>query len=69
MGQVLVLFPYAFSLAWLSERGIGVVVSPELPSAFEVIWQVIAFVLWEEIGFYYSHRLFHQPELYARFHK
>lgn len=40
-----------------------------LPNLAEIICHLICFVLIEEVGFYYSHRLFHSPYFYKRFHK
>ncbi len=34
-----------------------------------VLTDIIVFSLWEEIGFYYSHRLIHMPGMYKRIHK
>lgn len=40
-----------------------------LPSVLTVIVHLAAFVVFEEIGFYYSHRLFHWGPLYKWIHK
>jgi len=41
----------------------------ELPTLYEVVRDLV--VLWTifEVYFYYTHRLFHQPFFYQRFHK
>ncbi|XP_066271951.1 fatty acid hydroxylase domain-containing protein 2-like isoform X2 [Branchiostoma lanceolatum] len=41
----------------------------ELPWFHWVVVELIVFVLVEEVMFYYSHRLLHQPFLYKRVHK
>lgn len=42
---------------------------PGLPSAWEVVRDVVGFILVEEVGFYYSHRAMHAPGLYRHIHK
>jgi sterol desaturase/sphingolipid hydroxylase (fatty acid hydroxylase superfamily) len=41
----------------------------ELPTFNRVLLDFVIIALAEEIGFYYSHRLFHWPPLYKRVHK
>lgn len=41
----------------------------ELPSVWRILSEILVFAIIEEIGFYYAHRLFHQPALYKRYHK
>lgn len=41
----------------------------ELPTVQWVLLELTIFLLFEEIGFYYSHRLFHHPRLYKHIHK
>ncbi|XP_018026937.1 fatty acid hydroxylase domain-containing protein 2 [Hyalella azteca] len=43
--------------------------SPSLPTFQWVLYELVVCVLVEEVGFYYSHRLFHHRLLYKRFHK
>lgn len=43
--------------------------SPTLPGPFEVVFGVARSVLIREIGFYYVHRIFHLPSIYAGVHK
>lgn len=43
--------------------------SSQLPTFHWVIFELIICILMEEIGFYYSHRLFHHRMLYKHFHK
>lgn len=40
-----------------------------LPTWPIILRDLLVFVLVEELGFYYSHRLFHHPRFYRRFHK
>ncbi|TWW75085.1 fatty acid hydroxylase domain-containing protein 2 [Takifugu flavidus] len=47
----------------------GTPCSPELPTFHRALMELAFFSILEEIMFYYSHRLFHQPNLYKRFHK
>ncbi|KAK5918262.1 hypothetical protein CgunFtcFv8_003041 [Champsocephalus gunnari] len=42
---------------------------PELPAFHWALAELAFFSLLEEFMFYYSHRLFHHPSLYKRFHK
>ncbi|KAF1378301.1 hypothetical protein PFLUV_G00189120 [Perca fluviatilis] len=42
---------------------------PELPTFHWALMELAFFAILEEIMFYYSHRLFHQPGLYKQFHK
>ncbi|GMT12026.1 hypothetical protein PFISCL1PPCAC_3323, partial [Pristionchus fissidentatus] len=41
----------------------------ELPSPLTCLYHVAWFSVFEEIGFYYSHRLFHHKSLYKHVHK
>ncbi|KAF8981901.1 hypothetical protein BGZ46_002142 [Entomortierella lignicola] len=41
----------------------------ELPTIWDLAKESIGFLTIEEIGFYYGHRLLHQPRFYKRFHK
>lgn len=47
----------------------GITIDVPFPSTLSFIWQFIVCIIVEEIGFYYSHRLFHHPLFYSRFHK
>ncbi|XP_076449132.1 fatty acid hydroxylase domain-containing protein 2-like [Babylonia areolata] len=40
-----------------------------LPSFWRLLGEIGVFAVFEEIGFYYLHRLFHHPFLYKRVHK
>jgi len=42
---------------------------PVLPSFHWVVIELAVFILMEEFGFYYSHRLMHHPRLYKHIHK
>lgn len=43
--------------------------STELPGFHWVLFEIGIFTLVEEVGFYYSHRLFHHPRIYRFIHK
>lgn len=40
-----------------------------LPTFHRIVFDLILFILIEEVGFYYSHRLFHAKVIYKYFHK
>ncbi|KAK2882202.1 fatty acid hydroxylase domain-containing protein 2 isoform X2 [Channa argus] len=42
---------------------------PELPTFHWALTELAVFAILEEILFYYTHRLFHHPNLYKHFHK
>ncbi|XP_029956550.1 fatty acid hydroxylase domain-containing protein 2 [Salarias fasciatus] len=42
---------------------------PELPTFHWALTELAIFSIMEEVMFYYSHRVFHHPRLYKRFHK
>ena len=70
VGQALVLLPLSLFLGWLSTScGVGIVVREAPPAVGGAMWQIAAFVAWEEVAFYYSHRALHLPFLYRRIHK
>lgn len=51
-------------------NGNGVNIAAEtFPSFSTMLAQFVFFIVIEEIGFYYSHRLMHNPTLYQMFHK
>ncbi|XP_054755994.2 fatty acid hydroxylase domain-containing protein 2-like [Lytechinus pictus] len=67
--QTLVTFPIAFGLYhFMGWRGCGVGPA-DLPSFQWVMLELFVFLIIEEIGFYYSHRLAHHPKLYKYVHK
>lgn len=41
----------------------------ELPTFQWVVFELLVFILVEEVGFYYSHRLVHHPRIYKHVHK
>ncbi|XP_038055614.1 fatty acid hydroxylase domain-containing protein 2-like isoform X2 [Patiria miniata] len=47
----------------------GVNADPNLPSFHRVLAEFVVYLIFEEIGFYYFHRLLHHPRLYKHFHK
>ncbi|KAK6018772.1 fatty acid hydroxylase family protein [Ostertagia ostertagi] len=47
----------------------GVSFDKKLPVVTTVLAQIVVCIFVEEIGFYYSHRLFHHPKIYKHVHK
>lgn len=47
----------------------GCEIGGELPTFTWVTLEITVHILVEEVGFYYSHRLFHHPRLYKHIHK
>jgi len=66
LNQLLMSVPLQ-TIAFPLFKARGVRATHEMPSVFEVIWHIILMVLIEEIGFYYSHRLFHSNEFLYRY--
>lgn len=67
--QTVVGIPVASAVYYLMKwRGCSM--GPEdLPTFQWALFELIVFVLVEELGFYYSHRLLHHPRLYKYIHK
>ena len=63
--------------SWVLNPLLGLVLFPltrgpldrPLPALGELVFHLVMFLLVEEVCFYYSHRLFHSPYFYKRFHK
>ncbi|XP_022089654.1 fatty acid hydroxylase domain-containing protein 2-like [Acanthaster planci] len=66
--QFVVGLPFALGYAWLAEMR-GCSASTRLPDFHTVLLEMLVFLAAEEIGFYYSHRLFHHGFFYKRIHK
>jgi len=63
------VFTFVFGFIGLRFRNMPYKVE-DFPSLYQLAFQAVIIVLCEEIGFFYSHRLFHiYPSLYKRFHK
>ncbi|KAI8478178.1 fatty acid hydroxylase domain-containing protein 2-like isoform X1 [Branchiostoma floridae x Branchiostoma belcheri] len=67
--QFIVTGPLVFLAAPPIFHWRGMPCGRELPWFHWVVVELIVFVLVEEVMFYYSHRLLHQPALYKRIHK
>lgn len=61
--------PGIAAMAYLSQNGIGLKVSAELPQWYELLLHLAIFVVLEEVMFYYSHWALHQGSLYKNIHK
>ncbi|XP_071786416.1 fatty acid hydroxylase domain-containing protein 2-like [Asterias amurensis] len=66
--QIFVNVPFSvvfyFVMQWR-----GGSVSADLPTFKWVLLEIAVFLIFEEIGFYYNHRLLHHPRFYKHFHK
>jgi len=64
----LTTYPICFFLFWpVAARRLSF--SEELPSIQRLLWTFVLFAGLTEVMFYWSHRIFHYPPLYKRFHK
>jgi sterol desaturase/sphingolipid hydroxylase (fatty acid hydroxylase superfamily) len=67
--NLLVVSPCSLMLAILAD-GVEVRFSAdEFPSSWEIIVQIIFFMLVEDFCFYWAHRLLHHPKIYNYIHK
>ncbi|XP_005105015.1 fatty acid hydroxylase domain-containing protein 2 [Aplysia californica] len=67
--QTVVGIPFLVAV-YYAMRWRGCSCSPDdLPTFQWAVFELAIFTLVEEIGFYYSHRLFHHPKLYKHIHK
>jgi sterol desaturase/sphingolipid hydroxylase (fatty acid hydroxylase superfamily) len=66
--QVVVSVPF-FYLSFLVMKWRGCSFGPELPAFHWVVFELVVFSLIEEVMFYYSHRMLHQPMFYRHIHK
>lgn len=66
--QIFVAFPVSFLCFWIMKsRGLPSVHT--LPTFSRVLLELGVFIVIEEIGFYYSHRLVHHRKIYKHIHK
>ena len=59
-------YAYYYHVKFGCERNL---LQEPFPKASIVLRDLLVFLVIEEIGFYYGHRLMHHPVLYKRFHK
>eukprot|EP00998_Keelungia_sp_KM082_P005736 NODE_2035_length_1153_cov_68.011696_g2018_i0.p1 GENE.NODE_2035_length_1153_cov_68.011696_g2018_i0~~NODE_2035_length_1153_cov_68.011696_g2018_i0.p1 ORF type:complete len:305 (-),score=36.29 NODE_2035_length_1153_cov_68.011696_g2018_i0:166-1080(-) len=73
IGQFLVMIPAVMLIATVNplllSYGMGVKVTPELPSSASITWGLLALVVTDEVLFFYSHWALHQPGVYSRIHR
>jgi len=67
--QVFVAFPFALILFWVGEQTNLVPAIEQLPNFTQILIDLVVFMLVEELGFYYSHRLLHHRYFYKYIHK
>lgn len=69
--QVVVNIAVACAVYWLMILTYGSIniETENFPTFLTVLIHFVFFIAVEEVGFYYSHRLMHQPTLYQLFHK
>ncbi|CAI5443593.1 unnamed protein product [Caenorhabditis angaria] len=61
--------PLVTAFWYIPAKYLDISFSAPLPSGAEIFRDVLVCILFEEIGFYYSHRLFHHPKIYKYIHK
>jgi methylsterol monooxygenase len=67
--QVFVNVPLAYGLYYLNQWRNSLGILQSLPTPSEFLQHLVVFIVLEEIGFYYTHRLGHHPALYRHIHK
>lgn len=68
INQILVGIPFAI-VGYHLMKWRGYDYGTELPTFQWVLLELTIFILMEEFGFYYSHRLLHHPKIYKYIHK
>ncbi|XP_071847605.1 fatty acid hydroxylase domain-containing protein 2-like [Apostichopus japonicus] len=67
--QLMIGLPFLYVMHFLFKKR-GCKFAPEdLPTFRRFVIDALLFVILEEVGFYYNHRLLHHPRIYKRFHK
>lgn len=59
----------AFYYTYTGDRAFGFRLDPKIPSLFEMVKDVLVFVVVEEVMFFYLHWALHHPLFYAKIHK
>lgn len=68
VNQTIISIPFMY-LSFIVMKWRGCSFGRELPTFHWVVFELVVFTLVEEVMFYYSHRLLHNPYLYRRIHK
>jgi sterol desaturase/sphingolipid hydroxylase (fatty acid hydroxylase superfamily) len=66
--QTVIAIPFLLCIYYYKQLT-GYKSSREIPTLFTIIKDWIGFLFFQEISFYYTHRLFHIPQLYKYTHK
>jgi methylsterol monooxygenase len=67
--QIFINVPLSFGLYHFNRWRGSLEIRDLLPSSTEFMSHLIVFIVLEEIGFYYSHRIAHHPSIYKYIHK
>ncbi|KNC49321.1 4-alpha-methyl-sterol C4-methyl-oxidase [Thecamonas trahens ATCC 50062] len=65
----LIVQPLLLWYLYIPFKAMGFHISPQLPSAWEMVWQIAVAVAVNETLFYFAHRTLHTKALYKAIHK